>query len=60
MDDVKEVSVEELEALQQKVMEYENILVKNKDAERELADLKEQTAALEAQQTKAAGEVHGR
>lgn len=53
------VSVEELEALQQKVMEYEQILGKNQQAEQELKNLQEQRMALE-QQPQLEGESRGK
>ena len=55
---MEQVSIEELEALKAKVVEYESILQKNHEDEKALKELKEQTAALEAQKT--AGETHGK
>ena len=57
---MEQVSLEELEALQVKVTEYENILSANKKQEAELEELKAQTAALEAQKTELAGETRGK
>ena len=54
------ISVEELEALQQKVMEYEQILGKNQQAEQELKNLQEQRMALEQQQPQLEGESRGK
>ena len=54
------VSVEELEALQQKVMEYEQILGKNQQAEQELKNLLDQRQALEQQQPQLEGESRGK
>jgi hypothetical protein len=58
MEDVKEVSAEELEALKERVIEYENLIMKNKSAEKELEALKQQRMALEEKQ-KQAGEARG-
>ncbi|MBQ4030386.1 MAG: hypothetical protein II625_01415 [Bacilli bacterium] len=55
---MEQVTTEELEALQAKVVEYESILQKNHEDEKTLQELKEQTAALEAQKT--AGETRGK
>ncbi len=52
----KEVSVEELEALQAKAIEYEKILKNNNAKEEELEGLKQETATLEAKKQELAGE----
>ncbi len=52
----KEVSVEELEALQAKAIEYEKILKNNNAKEEELESLKQETATLEAKKQELAGE----
>ena len=54
------VSVEELEALQQKVVDYEQILTQNKQSEEELQQLREQRMALEQQQPQLEGESRGK
>lgn len=51
----KEVSVEELEALQAKAIEYEKILKNNNAKEEELESLKQETATLEAKKQELAG-----
>ena len=51
----KEVSLEELEALQAKAIEYEKILKNNNAKEEELESLKQETATLEAKKQELAG-----
>ena len=56
---MEEVSVEELEALQAKVIEYENAVNKNHEDEQTLADLQQQVAELEAKKNEM-GESRGK
>lgn len=58
---VMEVSIEELEALKGKLMEYNNEKQKRVETERELEQAKEERMSLEQQlETKTAGESRGK
>ena len=57
---MEEVSLEELEALKEKTIQYESIIQSNKEKEQELEELKQQTAALEAKIIEPVGEGRGK
>ena len=56
---LKNVTLEELEALKEKMMAYNNVINQNKAAEQKLEGLKEQRISLE-EQKKLAGEGRAR
>ncbi len=56
---LENVTLEELEALKEKMTAYNNLISQNKEAEQELEGLKEQRISLE-EQKKLAGEGRAR